>query len=189
MNTKRLFVYFLFVAVLFSIGVYLLKTNTAKINLPALKLLSVTPTSSTNIVPTVSISLRPSETAIVKRVIDGDTIELESGLRVRYIGIDTPELPTSTKGIECFAKEATEKNKELVEGKTIVMKKDVSETDKYQRLLRYVWIGGIFVNEYLVQEGYARQATFPPDVAYSGLFRSATMEAKKSDKGLWNACK
>ena len=81
------------------------------------------------------------------------------------------------------------KNKELVEGKTISMRKDVSETDRYKRLLRYIWVGDIFVNEYLAREGFAYQATFPPDVAYVELFHKAVEEARTNNKGLWSSCK
>ena len=182
MNKKRFFLYVLFVVVLFGFGFYLLKTDKAQLNLPSFRFPSVIPT------PTQFISSQSAELAVVKRVIDGDTIELSDKRRVRYIGINTPELKSPTKGVECFAKEAAEKNRELVEGKTIAMKKDISETDKYQRLLRYVWVGGIFVNEYLVREGYALQATYPPDVAYVSLFRTATKDAQLKNKGLWNVC-
>lgn len=135
------------------------------------------------------ISSLSAELAIVKRVVDGDTIELNDGRKVRYIGVDTPELHHPTKGVQCFGKEAMEKNKELVEGKEIKMKKDVSETDRYKRLLRYIWVGDIFVNEYLAREGYAFQATFPPDVKYVDLFRKAAEEARLKNKGLWSSCK
>lgn len=183
MDKKRLFLYVFFVVVLFGGGIYLLKTDKTKLILPTYNFPSVT------ITPIQTTASQSAELVVVKRVIDGDTIELSDGRKVRYIGVDTPELATLTKEFECFAKEAKEKNKELMEGKTITMKKDVSETDKYKRLLRYVWVGEIFVNEYLAREGYARQATYPPDVAYVELFRTAVKEAKNNNKGLWNTCK
>ncbi len=128
----------------------------------------------------------------VTKVIDGDTIHLESGETLRYIGIDTPE---KSGGKECFADESTNKNKELVLGKEVRLEKDVSETDRYRRLLRYVWVdsgsgqGEIFVNEFLVREGYATAITYPPDVKYSQLFREAEKEARENNKGLWGKCK
>src|SRR3990172_7201954 len=76
----------------------------------------------------------------VTRVIDGDTIELGDGRRVRYIGIDTPETVDPRKPVECFGKEAAAKNRELVDGKMVEMEKDASETDKYGRLLRYIYV-------------------------------------------------
>ena len=124
----------------------------------------------------------------VTKVIDGDTIEIEGGLRVRYIGIDTPEIVHPQKPVECFGREASNKNKELVEGKFIKLEKDVSETDKYGRLLRYVFIDGFFVNQYLVKEGYAYSSSYPPDVKYQQQLREAQQEARENNRGLWNAC-
>ncbi len=129
------------------------------------------------------------EIATVEAIIDGDTIVLTDKRKVRYIGMDTPEIFPRQKKPECFGEEAALENKYLIEGKTITMKKDISETDKYGRLLRYVWVDGIFVNKYLVRQGYARSAKFPPDIAYANEFKIAAQEAKKEDKGLWNICK
>lgn len=123
---------------------------------------------------------------LVKRVVDGDTIELENGQKVRYIGIDTPETVSPDKPIQCFGKEASDKNKALVEGKKIRLEKDVSETDKYNRLLRYVYLeDGTFINLQLVKEGFARSSTYPPDVKYQEEFKKADEEARTSSIGLW----
>ena len=127
-------------------------------------------------------------TFLVTKVIDGDTIMIEGNQAVRYIGIDTPETVHPSKPVQCFGQEASAKNKELVEGKTVRLEKDVSETDKYGRLLRYVWIGDIFVNEYLVRQGYAQVSTYPPDVKYQDLFLEAQKEAGENSRGLWGAC-
>lgn len=129
-----------------------------------------------------------TESAVVSRVIDGDTIELTSGKRVRYIGIDTPETVDPRKPIECYGREASEENKRLVDGKTVRLEKDVSETDKYGRLLRYIYVGDIFVNDYLVRQGFAHASTFPPDVKYAEQFRLAEQEARENNRGLWNGC-
>lgn len=126
---------------------------------------------------------------LVKRVIDGDTIELADGRKVRYIGMDTPETVDPRQPVQCFGKEASEKNKELVEGKQVRLEKDVSETDKYGRLLRYVFIGDLFVNDYLVRQGYASVATFPPDVKYQEQFLQAQKEARENNRGLWSTCR
>lgn len=115
----------------------------------------------------------------VKRVIDGDTIELEDRTRVRYIGIDTPETE------QCFWKEATEENKKLVEGKKIRLENDVQKQDKYGRTLAYVFAGGIFVNEELVRAGFAKVYTYPPDVKYTEKFVAAQKEARGEKLGLW----
>lgn len=124
----------------------------------------------------------------VIRVIDGDTVELEGGIRVRYIGIDTPETVNPNTTVECFGQEASNKNKELVEGKNVRLEKDVSEADKYGRLLRYIYVDDIFVNDYLVRQGYANASSYPPDVKYQDKFRQAETEAREYNRGLWNAC-
>ncbi len=126
--------------------------------------------------------------ALTIRAVDGDTIEVEiegEGYKVRYIGIDTPELHHPTKPVEYYAQEAYEKNRELVEGKTVFLEKDVSETDSYGRLLRYVYVGDIFVNAYLVQQGYALVSTYPPDVRYQERFLELQREAREAGRGLW----
>lgn len=122
----------------------------------------------------------------VVRVIDGDTIKLEDGRTVRYIGIDTPETVSPSKPVQCFGKEASDKNRELVEGKKVRLVKDVSETDKYGRLLRYVFVGDLFVNDYLVREGYAHAVTFPPDIKFSDQFKNAQKDARERKIGLWS---
>lgn len=137
-----------------------------------------------------------SSAILVTHIVDGDTIEIATGKKVRYIGVDTPETKDPKKAKQCFGEEASQKNKELVEGKEIGMVKDISETDRYGRLLRYVYVtdptasppATIFVNEYLVKEGYAYAATFPPDVKYSEHFRKLQDEAMRQKKGLWGTC-
>jgi len=117
--------------------------------------------------------------ALCVRVIDGDTIELESGERVRYIGINTPETD------EQYGDEATRINSDLVLNKTLRLEKDVSETDRYGRLLRYVYVGDIFVNAYLVENGYAQVSTYPPDVKHSEDFRVLQEKAMNEERGFW----
>lgn len=133
-----------------------------------------------------SLGSQERERVKVARVIDGDTIELEDGRRVRYIGIDTPETVNSQKPVQCYGKEAYLENKKLVEGKEIEMEKDISEADHYGRLLRYVWAEGIFVNEFLVREGFAHAVTFAPDVKYQELFWEAERKAREESKGFWS---
>lgn len=135
--------------------------------------------------------LKKEEYQVVKRVVDGDTIELENGEKVRYIGINTPETVDPRKSVECFGKEASNKNKELVEGKKVRLEKDISDRDKYNRLLRYVYLeNGTFINLELVKQGYAQVSTYPPDVKFQSDFQNTQDEAKKSKLGLWadNAC-
>lgn len=131
-----------------------------------------------------------SGTVRVKRVIDGDTIELENGDKVRYIGIDTPESVKPNTPIQCFAKEAAARNRELVLDKEVRLEHDVSDRDRYGRLLRYVYVGDVFVNAELVRQGYAKSASFPPDIAKQDLFRSLEREAREAKRGLFadDAC-
>lgn len=128
-----------------------------------------------------------SEVKVV-RVIDGDTIEIEGGERVRYIGIDAPETVEPQKPVECFGPEASAQNKEMVEGQTVRLEKDTTNRDKYNRLLRYVYIGETLVNSELVQLGFAKAWAYPPDVKYQDQISEAEQAAKKSQNGLWTAC-
>jgi micrococcal nuclease len=142
---------------------------------------SPSPTDLTSCVPENT----SRTTTRVMYVFDGDTIEVNiDGKRyhVRYIGMDAPE---DTRTIEYFGAEATEKNKRLVDGRTVTLIKDVSETDKYDRLLRYVLIGNTFVNYQLVVEGYAHAGTYPPDIACDHIFMQAERYARDHQLGLW----
>lgn len=128
----------------------------------------------------------------VVNVVDGDTIEVDYGdgnvKKLRYIGIDTPESVDPRKPIQCFSKEAAFRNRELVLGKKVRLEKDVSETDKYGRLLRYVYTGNVFVNKILVEEGYASVVSYPPDVKYQNELNLAEQQAREKGRGLWRSC-
>lgn len=128
------------------------------------------------------------EQAWVEEVIDGDTIRLHDGRTVRYIGIDTPETKHPTKGVQCFGKEASQRNRELVEHQLVSLQKDVSETDRYDRLLRYVWKDGVLINALLVKEGFAHSASFPPDITKQPQLQTAEALAREAGAGLWTAC-
>lgn len=127
--------------------------------------------------------------AEVVRVIDGDTIVARVDgreQRVRYIGIDSPETNHPTRGVEPYGIEASALNQSLVGGKDVWLEKDVSETDAYGRLLRYVWLAeGHMVNVVMVEEGYARADTWPPDVRFQTEFARAEQEARAQRRGLW----
>ncbi len=165
------------------------------------------PTVSSTTIPTSIPTAKPTpswfdgkEKAKVVNVIDGDTIKLDNGKVVRYIGIDTPETVSPSKPVQCFGKEASIFNENLVEGKEVWLEKDVSETDKYNRLLRYVYVleegedldkdGLTFVNKLLVAKGYAFSSSYPPDIKYQEDFRILEQEARNNKEGLWadNAC-
>lgn len=138
-----------------------------------------------------SLSNRIYESKVVS-VIDGDTIMIEGKQKVRYIGVNTPEIYKDTTGKktgeQCFAKEALQENKRLVEGKTVRLERDVSDKDKYGRLLRYVYVDGVFVNEHLVANGFAKTMTVKPDVKYYEDFKERQSSAKKYNLGIWKAC-
>jgi len=125
---------------------------------------------------------------LVTRVIDGDTIEVKIAgkiYKVRYIGIDTPELDDKRPEFGALAQEATRYNRQLVAGKTVRLEKDVSETDKYERLLRYVYIGDIFVNAELVRQGLAWVKVYEPDTKYQDYLEEMEAEAMQGKIGLW----
>ncbi len=124
-------------------------------------------------------------------MVDGDTIDVSvegKTYRVRYIGVDTPETVDPNRPVGCFWLQASSQNKGLVDGKTVTLEKDVSETDRYGRLLRYVYVDGQMVNELLLQGGFAQVATYPPDVKYQKGFLAAQQQARNERSGLWGSC-
>lgn len=173
-----------------------LKPELDKRNLvPEILQQSPTPAPSTNVLGNTTTSSIDNE-VLVLNVTDGDTIEVEyqgKKRKLRYIGINTPETVDPRKPVECFGKQASEENKRLLEGGKVLLEKDVSDTDKFDRLLRYVYLSlgdgtKLFVNDYLVRGGYAYAYTYPPDVKYSGRFFQAQKEARENLRGLWASC-
>lgn len=136
---------------------------------------------------------------LVKRVVDGDTLLLENGQRVRLIGIDTPEMHLSDKlyrdsqrteqdmrTIQELGRRAYEFTKNLVEGKRVSLGFDVEKYDKYDRLLAYVYLkDATFVNAKIIEEGFASLMTIPPNVKYADLLLKLYQEARKNKRGLW----
>ena len=143
----------------------------------------------------VGSALRPvgaTEVARVVRVVDGDTLVIDRGYgdeRLRYIGVDTPESVKPDSPVEFMGREASAANAALVEGREIILERDVSETDQYDRLLRYAWLregdAWLMVNLELVRRGYAQVATYPPDVRWTDELRSAERAARDAGDGLW----
>jgi micrococcal nuclease len=137
--------------------------------------------------------LGPGE-AVVKRVVDGDTIVVHLGgrdERVRLIGIDTPETVDPRKPVQCFGKEASTHTHDLLPPGTVVrLERDVEGRDRYDRLLAYVYrvSDGLFVNLALARDGYAQMLTIPPNVAYVEQFRGAVADARQAGRGLWSSC-
>lgn len=122
----------------------------------------------------------------VVEVVDGDTIKVlidGSVYSLRYIGMDTPE---STIQHEAFGKEAAAKNTELVAGKKVTLYRDHSETDKFDRLLRYVFVDDLFINAELVRLGYAEAKDYPPDTTCSQTFHQINDSAVASHLGMWS---
>ena len=129
----------------------------------------------------------PVEGTVV-RVVDGDTIHVRICARVekvRYIGVNTPEVHHPTKGEEPGGREAAEVNRRLVEGQAVRLELDVQERDRYGRLLAYVWIGDLMINAELVRLGYAQVMTIPPNVRYQEVFLKLQREAREAGRGLW----
>jgi micrococcal nuclease len=133
--------------------------------------------------------------ATVKRVVDGDTIEIAIGgktERVRLIGIDTPETKHPTKGVECYGPEASAYTEQLLPtGTALRVERDIEARDKYGRLLLYVYIAdsNVFVNLDLVMNGYARPMVFEPNTAHKADFAQAATQAELRNVGLWQACR
>jgi micrococcal nuclease len=143
---------------------------------------SATPTPSpVSTLPPSSGPAQPGglETVTIASVVDGDTVELTNGRRLRYIGINTPEQD------QPYYKEATALNRQLVAGKNVQLEVDVETFDQYGRTLAYVWVNGLMVNLEIVKQGYANAFTVPPNVRYENLFRQAEREAREAGRGLW----
>ncbi len=153
---------------------------------PTLLLLTATPTIS----PTPSgldcLPLNAQQTpAKVTQVLDGDTIEVEiegKVYQVRYIGINTPELKTDKSGV---GQEALQMNQTWLEGLPVILVRDISNTDRYQRLLRYVVAGGVFINLELVRAGLATATPYPPDIACQESLLAAQNQARQELAGIW----
>ncbi|MBL8161777.1 MAG: thermonuclease family protein [Anaerolineae bacterium] len=125
-------------------------------------------------------SVPAGEDATVNFVIDGDTIDVTingQSQRVRYIGVNTPE-----RDEVCY-NEARQANTLFVNGKTVRLVKDVENTDRYDRLLRYVYVDGLFVNQALIEQGYAEVVSYPPNTAHYQTFRQLEQEARNANRG------
>lgn len=140
------------------------------------------------------------ESGEVVRVVDGDTIIVEidgEDFRVRLIGVDTPESVGKYESHpEKYGKEASDFTKKTLEGQHVFLEKDVSDTDQYDRILRYVWLDmpnandvevveSQMFNAILLIQGYANSMIIDPDDKYSELFGTLEQEAREREKGLW----
>ncbi len=133
--------------------------------------------------------------ATVTHISDGDTVTVTfaggAESKVRLIGIDTPETKRPNTPIQCFGPEATRFTTSLLPiGTAIRIERDVEPTDRYGRLLAYIYRAsdGLFINQTLAEYGYANLLTYPPNVAHVDEFRDAVDRARQRDRGLWRAC-
>ena len=128
---------------------------------------------------------------LVTKVIDGDTIEVlkdGSKFRVRYLGINTPEITHTDKPNDCYALEAKKFNENFVLNKYVKLYKDTLDTDKYGRLLRYVYTNGENVNLKFLELGAAKSLIIPPNNNYSRKIIELENTAKLKKLGLWGLC-
>ncbi len=160
---------------------------------------AITPTGSTTTIP---VPIQKPATNIVSgyrvvSVVDGDTIKVDidgTTETIRIIGLNTPETVDPRKPVECFGKEASNKAKELLSGKTVTLEADSTqgERDKYGRLLRYVFMSnGTDYGKYMISSGYAYEYTYSKPYKYQASYKSTQKSAESSKAGLWgdNACK
>jgi endonuclease YncB( thermonuclease family) len=157
---------------------------------PTAEAVSAAPVS---VVPAAPAAAPPAgESATLVRVVDGDTIRaIYNGAEValRYIGIDTPESKDPGEPVQCFAAEATTYNTQLISGQTLILERDRTDADQYDRLLRYVYLpDGRMVNEELVRAGVAFAKQYKPDTKHAARFEAAERAAQDAGIGLWGAC-
>ena len=125
---------------------------------------------------------------IVERVIDGDTIELSNGVTVRYLDVETPETVHPDKPVECSGQEATDRNKELVEGRTVYLDVPEEAEDIYGRTLAYVYTDDYFVNGELVWAGYAYARSYNERGRLYQSLVQLERAAREASRGLWGYC-
>lgn len=136
--------------------------------------------------PAVDIGDASPRTAVVKRVIDGDTLLLETGERVRLIGVDTPETKHPDLPVDPLGLEAAEFVEDRVEGRTVELRFDRERYDAYERLLAYVYVDGTCLNEEIIREGYSKAITrFPFRSEQKIIFIKAETEAKQAKRRIW----
>jgi len=123
----------------------------------------------------------------VRRVVDGDTLLMENGDRVRLIGVDTPETKRPDFPVEVFGPEASEFTRQRVEGKLVRLELDKERTDQYGRVLAYVYVGNSLLNEEILRAGLGRSLTqFPYSPVMKRRFREAEAEAQRAGRGIWS---
>jgi len=167
--------------------------------LPPTTVPTLAPTTVPTAAPAPTLPLSPPSdqhadlpAATVVRVIDGDTVDVQlagTEVRVRLIGIDTPEIVDPRTPVQCFASEASDKDHELLDGQVVAMEADPSQddTDRYGRLLRYLWLpDGHILNQEMVAQGYAFEYTYRVPYKYQDAFKQAQHDARAQQLGLWS---
>ena len=127
----------------------------------------------------------------VERVVDGATVIVRAAggaLRVRLLGIDTPETVDPDRPVGCFGPEASAYTKHLLTGRSVTLVYDRELHDRYGRLLAYIYLHGRFVNALLIELGYARTLSIPPNTAHAAELASLERRAALDGRGLWGAC-
>lgn len=145
-----------------------------------------TPTSTVTRTPT---SQRNIQTGLVVGVVTGDIIDVSiDGVtyRVKYIMAEAPALNDPEKGTEPFGPEALALNRQLVEGRQVRLEKDAANTDEAGRLLRYVYVDDVMVNEALLRQGLARAVLTPPNTKYGARLQEAERTAQAAKLGIWS---
>lgn len=128
-----------------------------------------------------------SDSAFVERVVDGDTLLLKDGRRVRLLGVDTPETKKRDTPVQPFGPEACAFTRDHVEGKPVRLQFDKERVDKYGRVLAYVYVDEWLLNEALIRAGFGRAITkHPYSEAMKRRFRAAEQEARRERRGIWS---
>ncbi len=194
MYGKKIFVLFFAGLLLIFSGFYLgqsspqNKIQSKPLITPQQNVLSPTPSSNSAVLNDIEQKFK------VLRVVDGDTIDIDiidKKERVRLIGIDTPEIVDPRKPVACFGKESAEKAEQVLNNQLVFLEKDETqgEKDKYQRLLRYVFLeDGTNFNKLMISQGFAKEYTYKIPYKYQSEFRMEEKEAKDGKKGLWLKC-
>lgn len=136
----------------------------------------------------IPITQSSSSGSLVTYIYDGDTFRIDGGAKVRIIGIDAPEWSDEPDKRECFTNEAKDELARLIDGKFVRLEKDVSEVDRYGRLLRHVWVDNEFIGAAMVRGGFAKAVLYKPDKAYQSTLEDAQRYAQANEVGLWGSC-
>lgn len=133
--------------------------------------------------PTISVI-----ESTVSFVYDGDTIQISDGTKVRLIGIDAPEVAHDNSNQQCFATESAKLLKELILDQKISIEQDKQKQDVYGRMLGYIWTDNVFINDFMIRQGYAKSMPIKPNTKYAVLFYDAQKDAQENKRGLWKEC-